>query len=114
MSTPEVATHPAPEVACRDAELGEIPAGAAKLAKVAADHGWLVRLTYARGTDVNAKGVARGVVDSVCVRCIDNPPGRRPPLFATWLDGRFAFAQLAGTGRVNVTAATTYLKKRAT
>lgn len=83
----QAAPWPEPEVACRDAEPGETPAGARRLADLACDHGWGVRVTYARGSvPVGRAGSGKGkVVDSVAVRL------RRGSLrvAAVWEDGGF-------------------------
>lgn len=69
--------HPAPEVGARDAYAHEVPAGARRLAELAASLGWRGRVTYARGTTIHAKlGTPLRVVDSVAVR-LWGPDGRR-------------------------------------
>lgn len=101
---------PAPEVACRLAEPGEIPRGAAAVLAVAEAAGWTVEPTYARGTSVagpNSKPRHGRVVDSIALRM------RRglDRAVAVWVDGRFDLAyawSVGATGgfghrRVNVT-----------
>jgi hypothetical protein len=78
--------HPAPEVGCRPATEGEVPAGARRLVRAMEAAGRRVLVTYARGTgpDVEYKNgrVRLGEpVESVVVR------GER--LRAVWENGRF-------------------------
>jgi hypothetical protein len=60
--------HPAPEVSARRAVDGEIPTGARRLAKLAADAGWDVEPTYARGTTIDRHGRPGGLIHSLAVR----------------------------------------------
>lgn len=77
-------TWPAPEVACRLAEPGEVPTGARRVAAVAQRGGWRVVATYARGT-WPAYRVPR-VVDNLALR-MWFPDGARA--VAVWLDGKY-------------------------
>lgn len=88
------APHPAPEVACRPAEPGEVPRNAAALGRVAAAAGWTVRYTYARGTQLGARGGARRIVDSLALRA------RHPEKSAIgiWIDGAWEVGWMAGRG----------------
>lgn len=61
-------SHPAPEVAMRDATEAEIGRSARVMRKLAQAHGWAVRVTYARGTVLHLTGKPGKVVDSIAVR----------------------------------------------
>lgn len=76
-------SHPAPEVAARDAVADEMPTGAARLVKLAESLGWAVTATYARGTDINRQGKSTKVVDSIVVRLAYGNTGA----VSAWLDG---------------------------
>jgi hypothetical protein len=77
-----VPPHPAPEVPARAAAPGEIPPGAARVIKAAEAAGWEVRPTYARGTDIDRKGHAKGLIHSLAVRM--RLPGARARAVAVW------------------------------
>jgi hypothetical protein len=55
-------------VTARDATPDETPKGAARLAGLAREHDWTVRVTYAKGTAMGNRGEAKGIVESVAVR----------------------------------------------
>lgn len=74
--------HPAPEVTARAAAPGEIPPGAARVIKAAEAAGWEVRPTYARGTDIDRHGHAKGLIHSLAVRM--RLPGTRARAVAVW------------------------------
>jgi len=78
----EPAAHPAPEVAARLADELEIPRNAARLAALAIEHGWIVRITYARGTWA---GRVPKVIDSIVLAC----RRERARGVGIWHDGAF-------------------------
>jgi hypothetical protein len=73
---------PAPEVACRVANVEECPTGALRLRQTAERAKWRVVVTYARGTWPLAYGKQGGIAESVAVR-LAGPDGRRA--VATWV-----------------------------
>jgi hypothetical protein len=85
--------HPAPEVTNRPATAEEIPRGARTVQTVAERHGWMVAVTYARGTK---PGRSATVVDSIALRF------RRGEVraWAVWLDGKFDEARLLYPGEL--------------
>lgn len=90
--------HPAPVVAMRDAEPGEIPNAVRLVLRKVVDP-WQVRTTYSRGTAASGAKV----VDSVVVR-FTHPDGRRG--WAGWVDGKFDVAFIAEAGWVRAVNAT--------
>lgn len=74
-------------VPCRDAEPGEIPTSALRLAKVAAEHGWFQRTTYAQAELDNK------IVESVAVRLHAGILAG----YGLWVGGKFAFAYVTST-----------------
>jgi hypothetical protein len=78
--------HPAPEVPQRPAAEAEKPAAARLLASRAAQNGWNVEVTFARGTTLAAHGTPGRVVNSCCVRM------QRDALrvVGIWHDGKFS------------------------
>ena len=73
---------PAPEVRARPALDHEIPRNASLLADLAVANGWVVRITYARGSWPIRDGFK--TVDSIAVRM-----HREGALVGVWHDGRF-------------------------
>lgn len=71
---------PPPEVPARPAGPGELPAGAASIAKLGRDNGWTVETWYMRGTRMSARWKALGVVSNAVVRMVRD--GHR--LVACW------------------------------
>ena len=90
--------HPAPEVAMRDAEPGEIPGGTKQVLRKVVEP-WRTRTTYSRGANLTAGKV----VDSVVVR-FAHPDGRRG--WAGWVDGKFDVAFILVRGWVQPIGAT--------
>ena len=91
--------HPAPEIEARIAEALEIPRNAAKLAALAVENGWIVRIMYARGT---WPGRTPKAIETITLRC------RRDRVRAVgiWHDGAFHSAHYqdgAGLGWINAT-----------
>jgi len=77
--------HPSPEVPARPAADDEIPTSARRLAKVADEHGWQHRTTYAKGTNIDAQGRPSSVVERVIVRVAKAPEHA----VAVWDNGKF-------------------------
>lgn len=126
--------HPAPEVACRQANPGEIPRAAVQMHKAARENGWTAAVTYARGTQVDRQGrvaqrtervledspesdqqwrnvpVGPLVVDSIAVRF--SRAGAQG--FAIWIDGAFSVALVRdeqGPRRLKSREALAYLRE---
>lgn len=59
---------PSPEVSCRLARPTEVPLGARRVQGAAEAAGWVVVVTYARGTTVAGKDKHRALVDSIALR----------------------------------------------
>lgn len=83
------APHPAPVVACRVAEVAEVPRAALALQRAVQRAGGVVQVTYAQGYGVHGRtGRPTALRDSIAVRCW-GPGGQR--LVACWerpVDGR--------------------------
>lgn len=85
-ATHRIPPHPAPEVSARPASDSEVPRMALSLRVAAERVGWVVRVTYARGTLMDARGrAAERVVDSIALR-MRHSDGRRA--IVTWIDGK--------------------------
>lgn len=64
---------PEPEVEAHLIDASETPTGPRRLAKLAAEHGFVVRITHSRGPFLNADGSVNRIADSVLVVA-----GRKP------------------------------------
>jgi hypothetical protein len=94
--TETVAPRPPVEVHATvvDATDSRVSTGARRIIKPAVEAGWTVRITYARGPYLGAKGESLRVVDSIMVR------GRRAGdhFVACWIDGSFEVAYAGPQG----------------
>lgn len=107
---------PEPEVHATPVAQGDerIPGGANQILNLLKKSGWeIIRLTYARGPRVGAKGEVLSISDSIAL--IARPPLSIKCIVATWLDGSFntAYTLTGKTGLtpVNSKALRTYIKE---
>lgn len=108
--------HPAPEIPMRLAAEDEVRGTARGVQRLAQAHGWVVVVTYCRGTIPIKRGTvmsAGRVVDSLALRC-RHADGSR--LAVVWLDGAFGMAvgltQGVGMHSMNLTQARAVLQSK--